>query len=1185
MTLPIVRVVFVQYDRRKYALALERLVGLLTRLQRFDFEILVVDNAHPGDWQHDVSAKMTQIGGDNSAWEFSAFDRGVAFLADRQPATSLYVFATDAFLAYGAEYLELIDDETLAACVDLQAAVGWVDSFGHRLELLGHSYRDWARTSLLLLPSATVSTFSPLATPFASAAIFGTSCEAPFLPSAPLSQQLRQRLLAWLTRQPTEVALEEVWHSQIDLDDTTLPFFTAKASAILREHLLSARLQAAGVPCYDFRLIRRLIDNSRRAGDMTSEERGRWQWTAGIDAQVTPPPRFHIETFDAPKVSVHGLPSSLRISGWVKTTPQVREAALRFSGGLILGIRCDIPRPDVRSSISDSRHLACGFELETDLGDLPPGNHRAEWYVPGTDLLKELGTIHIVEQFQFDPERLFLPAAAYPGSRLPIAFDGLLLCSQPLRSVAVYWDGVETSLETVFVAAPAQPNGMRSYRVSSSGEIPYRRKKPQHTFEVRFESIEGLVSSWRQFHVLQNEAVLPHSISIRTLSDFDSRDGSVEIRLRGAVLSDSSKDSVVLLCEGRTVAQGTLEDPDREQPAIHWFDIQTVSHDLSPGLWRFSLALQRPDSTAPEIFARWQNRIDKTQPTFHTETIAARLLQDPPGSHLLQLSGWVENHLFVDHIDVLLDEKKVASVTCNELRKDVAEHFGQPLIQRQGFRDEIRLEAEPGDHTLSLVAIQADRASARCDEKVTFPKPRTASFAIESEVLDALTRTTEHDFWGSITIRGTAFTALTDCIGRLFVAGELADEQPLASGVPFELRFIPKRSGTYPIRALFSSGEQTLYDSFHKEAVFDSLALPDELITGLDRFVERFNIRQALGIAATTKQIGRRLVVRRGKDFPVFLDVWRKISGALSTEAAETPEPLTVSEDELANWEAPAESSLEVLFVSWEVPCSRHGGGVWMMNLLSLLAERHKITVVHSYGLGEESWADELRPLVSKVISVPRHSGTYDGDTKIPGHLYADYSAELRLAVERELLTGRYDIVDYEYSRMYTHMSNEEDTPRLLTIFEEGFAAKLLACSETRGNDVERSDHLHDLLEEFYFRAHVLPRAFRHFIAVTEEDAKSIHSFLGDAKVFVNTIGVDVEKFARPREFSAPEDMPSNAFVFLGNYRHPPNVEAAVFFAEKVMPGLRTARPEAEFLVLGAHPNQQVQDLAELEGV
>ncbi|MEM7349922.1 MAG: glycosyltransferase, partial [Acidobacteriota bacterium] len=41
----------------------------------------------------------------------------------------------------------------------------------------------------------------------------------------------------------------------------------------------------------------------------------------------------------------------------------------------------------------------------------------------------------------------------------------------------------------------------------------------------------------------------------------------------------------------------------------------------------------------------------------------------------------------------------------------------------------------------------------------------------------------------------------------------------------------------------------------------------------------------------------------------------------------------------------------------------------------------------------------------------------------------------------------------------------------------------------------------------------------------------------------------------------------------------------AVFFAEKVMPGLRTARPEAEFLVLGAHPNQQVQDLAELEGV
>ena len=55
----------------------------------------ILDNAAEGDWCHAVSDTLFHLGGDNRAWEFSAFDRGLDWLRRESRAADVYA-ATDA---------------------------------------------------------------------------------------------------------------------------------------------------------------------------------------------------------------------------------------------------------------------------------------------------------------------------------------------------------------------------------------------------------------------------------------------------------------------------------------------------------------------------------------------------------------------------------------------------------------------------------------------------------------------------------------------------------------------------------------------------------------------------------------------------------------------------------------------------------------------------------------------------------------------------------------------------------------------------------------------------------------------------------------------------------------------------------------------------------------------------------
>ena len=68
-------------------------------------------------------------------------------------------------------------------------------------------------------------------------------------------------------------------------------------------------------------------------------------------------------------------------------------------------------------------------------------------------------------------------------------------------------------------------------------------------------------------------------------------------------------------------------------------------------------------------------------------------------------------------------------------------------------------------------------------------------------------------------------------------------------------------------------------------------------------------------------------------------------------------------------------------------------------------------------------------------------------------------------------------------------------------------------------------------------------------------------------------------------DYDTPYDSQSRIIVFTGVMDYWANVHAVQWFAMRVMPKIREAVPSAKFVIVGARPSGEVQELADLPGV
>jgi glycosyltransferase involved in cell wall biosynthesis len=49
--------------------------------------------------------------------------------------------------------------------------------------------------------------------------------------------------------------------------------------------------------------------------------------------------------------------------------------------------------------------------------------------------------------------------------------------------------------------------------------------------------------------------------------------------------------------------------------------------------------------------------------------------------------------------------------------------------------------------------------------------------------------------------------------------------------------------------------------------------------------------------------------------------------------------------------------------------------------------------------------------------------------------------------------------------------------------------------------------------------------------------------------------------------------------IFVGGFRHEPNIDAVVYFCEEILPRVKNVIPEARFTIVGSYPPVEVKNL------
>jgi O-antigen biosynthesis protein len=339
------------------------------------------------------------------------------------------------------------------------------------------------------------------------------------------------------------------------------------------------------------------------------------------------------------------------------------------------------------------------------------------------------------------------------------------------------------------------------------------------------------------------------------------------------------------------------------------------------------------------------------------------------------------------------------------------------------------------------------------------------------------------------------------------------------------------------------------------------------------------------------------LRVRREKGgrtaLKTFMGLWRQIPALLRARAREAAVAHVLSDEEILQLSryrhayrgrfhpedraSPGGERPQVLIVAPYSPApALHGGAVRMLNLIREVREHVDVTLISFIDTPAESEPENLtilRGLCRDAVLIPRDLHGMGGRLE-PTKTRGFHSARLHEIVEEWLARRRFDVVQVEYTHMVHYLPAPcEGMLRVLVEHDVTFvaAARARALSQGRLRRV-----LLWLDEQKTFRHEVLAvQSADRAITMSEEDRAALGRYVDTDRLVVVPNGVSCREF----RFAPDEALPA-AVLFVGFFRHPPNVEGVLWFVDEVLPRLRELCPTVKFRVVGAYPPPALEELA-----
>jgi glycosyltransferase involved in cell wall biosynthesis len=263
------------------------------------------------------------------------------------------------------------------------------------------------------------------------------------------------------------------------------------------------------------------------------------------------------------------------------------------------------------------------------------------------------------------------------------------------------------------------------------------------------------------------------------------------------------------------------------------------------------------------------------------------------------------------------------------------------------------------------------------------------------------------------------------------------------------------------------------------------------------------------------------------------------------------------------------------------------GGNIRSYNILKHLSSRHDVTLISSYsGKQAPEYERELRQRFANSIAIctlaPEDS---DGIVKQATHYLARAASsvpyavskftapKVRQIVRRELESGSFDVAVCDFLAVSLNFPKQLSTPTVL--FQHNVEASIWR---------RQAEHEKHWLKKLVFAMEAAKmlqyevtsiKRFHHVIAVSDVDRK-LMSGVDPENISVVPTGVDLQQF-RPQENSS---VAGREVLFLGSMDWEANVDAVIYFCEKIWPQVLSNIPEAKFRIVGRNPHPSVLKLA-----
>jgi len=259
------------------------------------------------------------------------------------------------------------------------------------------------------------------------------------------------------------------------------------------------------------------------------------------------------------------------------------------------------------------------------------------------------------------------------------------------------------------------------------------------------------------------------------------------------------------------------------------------------------------------------------------------------------------------------------------------------------------------------------------------------------------------------------------------------------------------------------------------------------------------------------------------------------------------------------------------------------GGGTVMFNLIRHLSARHEIACLSFARQQDLAHLPQLEPYCVEVTTVPFSGGAGASTlsnvvnlvrrvvhnllsfaTFTPVVVRKCISPAMTHEIGRALERHKPDVVHIYFPQMAHYVEACHEVPAVMDTLDVALVGVFRRAMSAR-RIWTKAYYLMQWLFWVRYESRWFP-LFGKVLTVTRQDAAALNMVLPDLDVYAEAIAVDIQ--------SQPAAVQGTArrIGFLASFGHQPNVDAALYFAESVLPLIRSRLPDAEFLVAGKNP-------------